>query len=89
MVLTIMTTPMRCRRRRVCGGSRSFITGAERRRKWSVEEKAEIVVESLVEGADVSDVARTASVRSSCSAGVQWPAPSPPTDFSSLMHRSG
>src|SRR5262245_57468780 len=35
-----------------------LITGAERRRKWSAEEKAEIVAESLAEGAVVSDVAR-------------------------------
>ena len=35
-----------------------MITGAERRRKWSTEEKAEIVAESLAEGAVVSDVAR-------------------------------
>jgi transposase-like protein len=35
-----------------------MITGAERRRKWSAEEKAEIVAESLAEGAVVSDVAR-------------------------------
>src|SRR5574342_980085 len=35
-----------------------LITGAERRRRWSAEEKAEIVTESLVEGAVVSDVAR-------------------------------
>jgi transposase len=34
------------------------ITGAERRRKWSAEEKSEIVAESLAEGAVVSDVAR-------------------------------
>jgi transposase len=34
------------------------ITGVERRRKWSAEEKAEIVAESLAEGAVVSDVAR-------------------------------
>src|SRR5262245_11714876 len=34
------------------------ITCAERRRKWSAEEKAEIVAESLSEGAVVSDVAR-------------------------------
>jgi transposase len=34
------------------------ITGAERRRKWSVREKAEIVAESLAEGAVVSEVAR-------------------------------
>src|SRR5215475_8104727 len=35
-----------------------MITGAERRRKWSAEEKAEIVAESLTEGAVVSNVAR-------------------------------
>jgi transposase len=34
------------------------ITGAERRRKWSAEEKAAIVAESLGEGAVVSEVAR-------------------------------
>ncbi len=34
------------------------ITGAERRRKWSADEKAGIVAESLAEGAVVSDVAR-------------------------------
>jgi transposase len=34
------------------------ITGAERRLKWSAEEKAEIVAESLAEGAVVSEVAR-------------------------------
>jgi transposase len=34
------------------------ITGAERRRKWSAEEKSEIVAESLAEGAVVSEVAR-------------------------------
>jgi transposase len=34
------------------------ITGAERRRRWSADEKAEIVAESLAEGAVVSDVAR-------------------------------
>ena len=34
-----------------------LITGAERRRKWSAEEKAEIVAESLAEGAVVSEVA--------------------------------
>jgi transposase len=34
------------------------ITGAERRRKWSAAEKAEIVAESLAEGAVVSEVAR-------------------------------
>jgi len=35
-----------------------MITGAERRRKWSAEEKAEIIAESLAEGAVVSEVAR-------------------------------
>jgi transposase len=34
------------------------ITGVERRRRWSAREKAEIVAESLVEGAVVSEVAR-------------------------------
>ena len=34
------------------------ITGVERRRKWSAQEKAAIVAESLAEGAIVSDVAR-------------------------------
>src|SRR5262245_58522670 len=34
------------------------ITGAERRRQWSGEHKAEVVAESLAEGAVVSDVAR-------------------------------
>jgi transposase len=34
------------------------ITGVERRRRWSAEEKAEIVAESLVEGAVTSEVAR-------------------------------
>jgi transposase len=34
------------------------IAGAERRRKWSAEEKAEIVAESLAAGAVVSEVAR-------------------------------
>jgi transposase len=34
------------------------ITGSERRRKWSTEEKAEIVAESLTDGAVVSEVAR-------------------------------
>jgi transposase len=33
------------------------ITGVERRRKWSAQEKAEIVAESLVGGAVVSEVA--------------------------------
>jgi transposase len=35
-----------------------LITGVERRRKWSVQEKVEIIAESLVEGAVVSEVAR-------------------------------
>ena len=35
-----------------------LITGVERRRKWSAEEKAEIVAESLADGAVVSEVAR-------------------------------
>jgi transposase len=34
------------------------ITGVERRRKWSSQEKAAIVAESLAEGAIVSEVAR-------------------------------
>jgi transposase len=34
------------------------ITGEERRRKWSAQEKAAIVAESLAEGAVVSEVAR-------------------------------
>lgn len=34
------------------------ITGVERRRNWSAPEKAEIVGESLVDGAVVSEVAR-------------------------------
>ncbi|WP_410051574.1 IS66-like element accessory protein TnpA [Bradyrhizobium sp. SZCCHNR3013] len=34
------------------------ITGVERRRKWSAQEKAAIVAESLAEGAIVSEVAR-------------------------------
>jgi transposase len=34
------------------------ITGVERRRKWSAQEKAAIVAESLSEGAVVSEVAR-------------------------------
>jgi transposase len=34
------------------------ITGVERRRKWSAQEKAAIVAESLTEGAVVSEVAR-------------------------------
>ena len=46
-----VSSPARARRIEV-------ITGAERRRRWSAEEKADIVAESLAEGAVVSDVAR-------------------------------
>lgn len=35
-----------------------LITGAERRRRWSDNDKARIVVESFVPGANVSEVAR-------------------------------
>jgi transposase len=35
-----------------------LLTGPERRRRWSAEDKARIVQESLVSGARVSDVAR-------------------------------
>lgn len=35
-----------------------LITGAERRRRWSDDDKARIVVESFAPGANVSDVAR-------------------------------
>jgi hypothetical protein len=60
-----VSSPVRLRRIEV-------ITGAERRRKWSADEKAEIIAESLAEGAVVSDGrAVTASVRSSCSVGVR------------------
>jgi transposase len=38
------------------------ITGVERRRKWSAQEKAAIVAESLAEGAVVSEVARRHSL---------------------------
>src|SRR5262245_5110312 len=34
------------------------LTGVERRRKWSAQEKVEIIAESLVEGVVVSEVAR-------------------------------
>jgi transposase len=42
------------------GGVRriELITGAERRRRWSDEDKARIVVESFAPGANVSEVAR-------------------------------
>jgi transposase len=46
-----VSAPVRLRRIEV-------IAGAERRRKWSADEKAEIVAESLAEGAVVSEVAR-------------------------------
>jgi transposase len=39
------------------------ITGVERRRKWSAQEKAAIVAESLAEGAVVSEVARHHGLR--------------------------
>jgi len=35
-----------------------LITGTGRRRRWSADEKARIVVESLKPGASVSEVAR-------------------------------
>jgi hypothetical protein len=35
-----------------------LITGATRRRQWSSDEKARIVVESLRQGANISEVAR-------------------------------
>jgi transposase len=38
------------------------ITGVERRRKWSAQEKAAIVAESLAEGAVISEVARRHSL---------------------------
>lgn len=41
------------------------ITGTERRRRWSDEQKQAIVVESLAPGAVVSEVARRADVRPS------------------------
>src|ERR1700722_8072287 len=53
-MLTIVTTPRRCQRpRRI-----EVITGVERRRKWSAQEKVAIVAESLAEGAVISEVAR-------------------------------
>jgi transposase len=39
------------------------ITGTGRRRRWSAEAKARIVAESLVPGAQVSDVARRHGIR--------------------------
>ena len=39
------------------------ITGEERRRKWSAQEKAAIVAESLAEGAVISEVARRHGLR--------------------------
>src|SRR6202022_2503840 len=35
-----------------------LITGERRRRRWTAEEKARIVAESLEEGANISEVAR-------------------------------
>jgi transposase len=47
-----------------------LITGTGRRRQWSDDDKARVVVESLKPGANVSEVARRhGSARSSCSAG--------------------
>ncbi len=39
-----------------------LITGCERRRRWSDDDKARIVVESLIPGANVSEVARRNSL---------------------------
>lgn len=61
------------------------ITGAERRRRWSAQEKAEIVAESLADGAVVSEVARRHGLspqqlfgwRARLRAAVKGAAPSP------------
>ena len=42
----------------VSRGRVEVISGVERRRRWSREEKARIMAESFVAGANVSDVAR-------------------------------
>src|ERR1700712_1234578 len=51
LCLTLMTTKVEFRRGEV-------LTGPVRRRRWSAEEKARIVEETLVPGARVSEVAR-------------------------------
>jgi len=49
------------------------LSGVERRRQWSDDEKARIVEETLVPGARVADVARRNAVSASwCSGGVAW-----------------
>jgi transposase len=40
-----------------------LITGSERRRRWSTDDKARIVLESLAPGANVSEVARRNGLR--------------------------
>jgi transposase len=44
--------------RRVNSGALRVLTGPGRRRRWSADEKARIVAETLVPGARVSEVAR-------------------------------
>ena len=61
-----------------------LITGAERRRKWSAEEKSEIVAESLAEGAVVSEVARRHACLSGKSAVPPSRHASPANDISPL-----
>jgi hypothetical protein len=49
------------------------LTGPGRRRRWSAEEKARVVEETLVPGARVSEVARRGRfVRNKCSPGDVW-----------------
>jgi transposase len=43
-----------------------IVTGKERRRRWSDEEKARLVAETLVPGAVVAHVARRHGVAESC-----------------------
>ncbi len=43
-----------------------IVTGKERRRRWSEEEKARLVAETLVPGAVVAHVARRHGVAESC-----------------------